>query len=185
MKIFKIFSKLFLFIRAINHSIPMKKFFRKISNKNGPFHFFNPGWWEGWIFPPPAQNSSDKNDLLIFYFFFLKQSLGHLFDGENSCRWKIYPTGLFWFPTFKILIKILISASSPIVIRISAQCSLCNEVLLQRPIIAFTCRHFFHRDCLESRVKVNCTSNSLPFYENIPLRKLRANMKGYKMMKMR
>jgi len=54
---------------------------------------------------------------------------------------KIYPFLNFIFLSF-------------MVIRAGAQCSLCNELLLQRQFVAFICRHFFHRDCLESKTRV-------------------------------
>ncbi|KHN82365.1 Vacuolar protein sorting-associated protein 18 -like protein [Toxocara canis] len=43
------------------------------------------------------------------------------------------------------------------IIRASDTCALCYEQALTRPVFAFACRHFFHRDCLEKEVKSEWT----------------------------
>ncbi|VDO66508.1 unnamed protein product [Onchocerca flexuosa] len=39
------------------------------------------------------------------------------------------------------------------IIRANDQCASCSEPTMTRPFYAFTCRHFFHKDCLESEMK--------------------------------
>lgn len=39
------------------------------------------------------------------------------------------------------------------VVRASDRCAVCRCSPLTRPFIAFVCRHFFHRDCLEAKVR--------------------------------
>uniref|UniRef100_A0A183BVJ8 Vacuolar protein sorting-associated protein 18 homolog n=1 Tax=Globodera pallida TaxID=36090 RepID=A0A183BVJ8_GLOPA len=41
------------------------------------------------------------------------------------------------------------------VVRASDCCTVCRGILLSKPFIAFVCRHFFHRDCLEDKVKAS------------------------------
>lgn len=51
------------------------------------------------------------------------------------------------------------------VIRTTGQCSFCRQVLLQRPFVAFICRHFFHRDCLETKIKVIFNFNFIIYFK--------------------
>ncbi|KAL3097527.1 hypothetical protein niasHS_003975 [Heterodera schachtii] len=41
------------------------------------------------------------------------------------------------------------------VVRTSDCCTMCRGILLTKPFIAFVCRHFFHRNCLEDKVKAS------------------------------
>ncbi|EJW80559.1 hypothetical protein WUBG_08532, partial [Wuchereria bancrofti] len=43
------------------------------------------------------------------------------------------------------------------IIRANDQCASCSEPAMIRPFYAFACRHFFHKDCLESELKSHWT----------------------------
>lgn len=43
------------------------------------------------------------------------------------------------------------------IIRTNDQCASCSEPAMMRPFYTFACRHFFHKDCLESELKSHWT----------------------------
>uniref|UniRef100_A0A9J2Q1C6 Vacuolar protein sorting-associated protein 18 homolog n=1 Tax=Ascaris lumbricoides TaxID=6252 RepID=A0A9J2Q1C6_ASCLU len=53
------------------------------------------------------------------------------------------------------------------IIRASDTCALCYEQALTRPVFAFACRHFFHRDCLEKEVKAEWTEEDYAKYAKL------------------
>uniref|UniRef100_A0A915B1U8 Vacuolar protein sorting-associated protein 18 homolog n=1 Tax=Parascaris univalens TaxID=6257 RepID=A0A915B1U8_PARUN len=53
------------------------------------------------------------------------------------------------------------------IIRASDTCALCYEQALTRPVFAFACRHFFHRDCLEKEVKAEWSEEDYEKYAKL------------------
>uniref|UniRef100_A0A8R1TK58 Vacuolar protein sorting-associated protein 18 homolog n=1 Tax=Onchocerca volvulus TaxID=6282 RepID=A0A8R1TK58_ONCVO len=53
------------------------------------------------------------------------------------------------------------------IIRANDQCASCSEPAMTRPFYAFTCRHFFHKDCLESEMKIYWTPQEQDKYNSL------------------
>uniref|UniRef100_A0A0R3RHG7 Vacuolar protein sorting-associated protein 18 homolog n=1 Tax=Elaeophora elaphi TaxID=1147741 RepID=A0A0R3RHG7_9BILA len=53
------------------------------------------------------------------------------------------------------------------IIRSNDQCASCSEPAMTRPFYAFACRHFFHKDCLESEMKSHWTLQEQEKYSSL------------------
>ncbi|KAM3719172.1 Vacuolar protein sorting-associated protein [Dirofilaria immitis] len=53
------------------------------------------------------------------------------------------------------------------IIRANDQCASCSELAMTQPFYTFTCRHFFHKDCLESEMKVHWTPQEQDKYNSL------------------
>ncbi|VBB26041.1 unnamed protein product [Acanthocheilonema viteae] len=53
------------------------------------------------------------------------------------------------------------------IIRSNDQCASCSEPVMTRPFYTFTCRHLFHKDCLESEMKSHWTMEEQEKYSNL------------------